>query len=173
MKKLILVLLFAPLSAFSQEGESFKRNELKLNAGYLLAGYPEISYERLLNDETGIGLSAGVSIDKDIEYKYSFIPHFRVYFSKKPGAGFFMEGNLALFGENGTNSYTSQTYPYYYYYEETTLFGFGAGIGFGGKFITKSGFIAELLAGVGRNFINNDQIDTAYPRFGVSVGKRF
>ncbi|MEO5571764.1 MAG: hypothetical protein ABIT08_12560 [Bacteroidia bacterium] len=173
MKKIILIFMLAPIFVLSQDSETFKRNEIKLNAGYLLAGYPEISYERLLNDETSIGLSAGASIDKDINFNFSVIPHFRVYFGKKPGAGFFMEGNLGFYSQKGTNYYQSQTYPYFVQYEEATIFGFGAGIGFGGKFISKSGFIAELLAGVGRNFINNDQLEDAYPRFGISIGKRF
>jgi len=166
--------MLAPIISLSQDAEPFKRNEIKLNAGYLIGGYPEISYERILNDESAVGLSVGVGLDKDIEYQFSFIPYYRVYFAKKPAAGFFIEGNLAFFTEKGSEYYQYNGYPpYTYYYEETNIFGFGAGIGFGGKFITKRGFIAELLAGVGRNFIHNDVISEAYPRFGITIGKRF
>jgi len=29
------------------------------------------------------------------------------------------------------------------------------------------------MLGVGRNFINTDVLEDAYPRFGISVGRRF
>jgi hypothetical protein len=164
---IVMFITLMPVLLFSQDSVSFKRNEIKFNVGYLLGGYPEISYERVLNDESSVGLSAGVNIENVI-YKFSFIPYYRVYFGKKPAAGFFMEGNLALFSQDGAEyDYRRGIQTY------TNFLGFGAGIGLGGKFITKKGFIVELLGGLGRNFVNSDVINEVYPRFGISIGKRF
>ncbi|MEP7169455.1 MAG: DUF3575 domain-containing protein [Bacteroidota bacterium] len=175
MKKIIFIFLFVPLYSFSQEVETFKRNEIKLNVGYLLGAFPEVSYERLINDESGAGISAGININNnnsDNHFRFGIIPHYRMYFGKKPAAGFFMEGNLAFYSQHVT-SYNYYTYGVTSYYEERNIFGFGAGIGIGGKFLSKKGVIAELLAGWGRNFVNTDHLDNNYPRFGISVGKRF
>ncbi|MFM8741663.1 MAG: hypothetical protein ACKOC0_15890 [Cytophagales bacterium] len=168
-KQFCLIVIFitlTPISLFSQDSVALKRNEIKLNVGYLLGGYPEISYERVLNEESSVGLSTGVNIENS-DYKFNFIPYYRVYFGKKPAAGFFMEGNLALFSLKRTEyDYRRGIQTY------TNFLGFGAGIGLGGKFITKNGFIAELLGGLGRNFVNTNVINV-YPRFGISIGKRF
>jgi hypothetical protein len=52
---------------------------------------------------------------------------------------------------------------------ESTNFGFGAAIGV--KLLTRNNFVGELVMGVGRLF-GKPQIE-AYPRLGVSIGKRF
>ena len=173
MKKTVLFLCFLyPLITYSQDGEAFKKNDIKLNAAYLIAGDTEISYERILDEEVGIGVSAGFRFDKDVEYKYSFIPHARFYFSRKPGAGFFMEGNVALYWEKGYR--VTYLGPYsVHVYDDASIFGFGGGLGVGGKFISRRGIIGELLGGIGRTFTNTDQLDVIYPRFGVLIGKRF
>jgi len=46
------------------------------------------------------------------------------------------------------------------------------GVSVGGKFISKKGFSAELLLGVGRNF-NDSTYNDGIARIGVSVGHRF
>ena len=50
------------------------------------------------------------------------------------------------------------------------------GVSVGGKWVTKSGFVAEIFGGIGRNILNND--DSSDPikvagRVGISIGKRF
>ena len=65
MKKLFIVLcLTSSLFGFSQEKETidFKRNELKGNALFLVLGAGEFTYERLLNEESGVGVSLYFSI---------------------------------------------------------------------------------------------------------------
>lgn len=49
----------------------------------------------------------------------------------------------------------------------------GLGFAVGAKFLTKEGWVGEIIAGGGRNFINTDEIPKAYPRFGLMLGKRF
>lgn len=90
MRKIILIALLIPLKGLSQDTEVFKRNDIMLNAGYLIAGFPEISYEHLINDESGAGISVGFSVDKNIDYKFEATPHYRFYFAKKPASGFFL-----------------------------------------------------------------------------------
>ena len=116
---------------------------------------PEISYERILEDNMGIGLSlsAGIGDDDDFsEYRFLAIPHYRLYFGKKRAAGFFIEGNAAvgsvreryiMYYNSSTNMYlTSNTS------NATTNFGLGAAVG--AKFLTRNGFTGEIYGGVGR-----------------------
>jgi hypothetical protein len=46
------------LSGYSQQKKyDFKRNELKGNALFLVLGAVEVTYERILNEDTGLGVS--------------------------------------------------------------------------------------------------------------------
>jgi len=163
MKFLLLnAVLLLSIAAFSQETNDpeLAKNELKVNAAYLLGGFPEFSYSRILNDESTVGISIAFSIDSDIYYNYFVTPYYRFYFGKKRAGGFFIEGNTSLFSEESVIG--------------TDEIGFGAGFSLGGKLISKSKkWTGELLLGVGRNFVNTDVLEGAYPRFGVSVGRRF
>lgn len=159
---LLFVLLCFPgicLQAQEDVPDYIGNNELKLNAAYLLAGFAEITYERLLGDDSAIGISAGFALDNDIDYRFAVLPYYRLYFGKKRAAGFFVEGNANFFSERG--------------FESDTEFGAGLGLAVGGKLINSKGWIAELFLGLGRNLVNNDEISEAYPRAGILVGKRF
>ncbi|MFE3869709.1 hypothetical protein ACFX5F_00550 [Flavobacterium sp. ZS1P70] len=60
MKKLFIIMCkFSFLSGFVQEKETidFKRNEIKGNALFLVLGTAEITYERLINEDSGLGVS--------------------------------------------------------------------------------------------------------------------
>jgi hypothetical protein len=54
---------------------------------------------------------------------------------------------------------------------EENKFGFGLGIAVGSKFVTTSGFVFDVYAGLGRNLLESD--GQAYPRLGLTIGKRF
>lgn len=147
------------------------QNEFKANIGSLLADLPEIGYEYLLNEESGLGISVAFSIDDDVSYRFMTFPYYRMYFGKKKASGFFIEGNSAVFFQRIQRSAFFGTVN-----DPTTdasVMGFGLGIAIGGKFLTKSAFIGELYVGGGRNFINTDKINEGYPRIGISIGKRF
>ncbi len=159
---LFLALLFSPgmyLQAQEDTPDYPGDNELKINAAYLLAGFAEITYERMLRDDSAIGISAGFALDNNIDYRFAAIPYYRLYFGKKRAAGFFVEGNANFFSERN--------------FESDTEFGAGLGLAIGGKFINAIGWVAELFLGLGRNLVNNDNISEAYPRVGILVGKRF
>lgn len=184
MKRTVFLLLiaFISLNAFSQNNPSvlgwkitrdIPANELKVNLPttvFLL--YPEISYERILNSDMSLGVSAGVGLGSD-EYPLDFniTPYVRWFFGgnskslERYGAGFFIELNGSVFATE-TNSYDYNTNSYNY---NSSDFGAGLGMGIGWKYFTRNNWIGEILLGFGRDFVN----DGAYPRLGVSIGKRF
>ncbi len=172
MKK-ILVLLSLTVFVFGygqdKETTNFNKNEIKGNALMLVAGAFEVTYERLLNEESGAGVSLFVPYDTTIGTKFSLTPYYRFYFGKKPAAGFFAEG----FGMINSYEYNNNTY-----YNGNSNTGnradFALGFGIGGKWITKKGFVFEINSGVGRNLFNSN--DTDYKivgRGGITLGYRF
>lgn len=175
MKKLfVLLCLTSSLFGFSQEKETidFKRNEIKLNVAFLVAGAFEGTFERIINEESAFGVSIFVPIIEDIEPNFQLTPYYRYFFGKKPAAGFFAEGFGML------NSYESYVYnnnsydPYNSNIESRTDFALGFGLG--SKWITSKGFLFEINAGVGRNLFNSS--DTDYEivgRGGITFGYRF
>nr|WP_315175090.1 DUF3575 domain-containing protein [uncultured Flavobacterium sp.] len=172
MKKiLVLLALGFSMSGIAQETEtvSSKKNEMKVNALFLVAGALEVSYERIISDESAFGASLFLAIDDDIDTKFMFTPYYRYYFGKKTAAGFFAEGFGSL------NNYES--YKYNTTGNEsrtTTRTDFALGFGLGAKWITKKGFIFEINGGVGRNLFNST--DTDYEiigRGGITFGYRF
>ena len=175
MKKLVLLLfLFSFTFGYSQEKEQvdFKKNEIKGNALFLVVGALEVTYEHLLNEESGIGVSLFVPYDNSINTNFSLSPFYRFYFGKKPAAGFFVEGFGML------NSYTQQasTGSFFTNYvgPEKDVTDFALGFGLGAKWITNKGFIFEINGGVGRNLINsNDKDFEIVGRGGITLGYRF
>lgn len=177
MKKIILFLcLFISALSYAQvnteaDAPKFpqdieKKYELKINALTLLAAkWIDVSYENLINEESSFGVSLALNTDTtETDLKYSLTPYYRRYFSNKFARGFFVEGFGMLFSA-----------------KDTDLFGFGSqefktgvamGVSIGGKFISKRGFSAELLLGVGRNF-SDSTYNEGIARIGISVGHRF
>lgn len=191
MKNTILTVLIAGTALISQaqtiaQSESKTvatkydgKNELKVNLLNSILALPEISYERLLEDNMGVGLSVAFGIgdaaDDLSEYKFLATPHYRLYFGKKPAAGFFIEGNAGLasireryyvYSYNSINGFTLSSY------EDKTKFNFGLGAAVGAKFLTRNGFLGEISGGLGRFFGSNKTVD-AFPRIGITLGKRF
>lgn len=180
MKKslFITIALFAvSLTSFSQEitnktnkEETF--NEIKLNGLYLIAGSFELTYERILNDESGVGISVFIPFDEEVkdDVNYYISPYYRFYFGKKPAAGFFMEGFGML---NSVNEfiYNSNLNDF----EKKSITDFALGIGVGGKWVTNSGFVGELNLGFGRNLFNNyENSDLKFVgKIGITLGYRF
>lgn len=178
---LIACLFVLNFSSMAQEKTSDKdylkgKNEIRLNIAMSIAGLPELSYERFLEDNIGVGFSAAAAIDKpeNISLRSVFMPYGRMYFGKKQNAGFFIEANLALAGQR--DRYTD------YYYDTSGMFitktvdvnsvNFGIGAAVGVKLMTRNGYVGEIYAGGGR-FFGNTTISNGFPRVGVSIGKRF
>jgi hypothetical protein len=177
---LLVALLVSFFTIQAQENESetsVDKHELKLNALYMVAGSFEVTYEYLLNEESGIGISVFLPYDDEIkeDVNYFVSPYYRFYFGNKYASGFFLEGFGML---NSTNWYYSELVgdvdPVYVVREETVT-DFALGIGLGGKWITKRGLLGELNLGFGRNLFNsNDFEDNDFVgKVGITVGYRF
>ena len=191
MKKsiFILAILAISISAFSQQRtRSFmgwhlakdapaKLNEVKLNLGTsIFALYPEFSYERIISEDFGLGASAGIGLDPDSDFpmNFAFTPYARWYFGgnannlQKYGAGFFIEANGSLFSTKFANEIVSSGNSTYTH-NNGDGFGAGLGVGVGWKYLSRNNWVGEFLLGVERDFVN----DGAYPRMGITIGKRF
>jgi hypothetical protein len=170
MKKLILLsLIIATSFGYSQEKKQdnalLRKNELKLNAASLILGVFEITYERIIDEESSFGTSLFLNAEDDIATKFRLTPYYRYYFGRKPAAGFFAEG----FGS--INTYNNNI-DYNYKTENTSDFALGFGVG--GKWITKKGVVFEIYGGVGRNLLNKNNSELeVIGRGAISVGYRF
>lgn len=181
MKKTIILvasLLFC-YTGFGQEKKEvsdFKKNEIKINALYLVLGAFDLTYERAINDESSFGTSVTFLVDKeaDISTAFAISPYYRFYFGKKPVSGFYMEG---------FSLYQSVKRDNYYYYDGDTYVdekvqAFALGIGLGGKWYTKRNVMFEIGAGIGRNLsISSNVPNTDYEKItgkiAIAVGYRF
>ncbi len=196
MKKLIVLNLLLALSlmGYAQNTEPLKTtiqkdaekigqggsNELKFNLLNAVIGMPEISYERLLADNMGIGASVFAALDNDVQYKFAFTPYYRIYFGSKKASGFFIEGsgNITTIRDDYTNydflAYTSVPPGYFSVDRETNETHFGLGAAVGAKFLTRNGFLGEIYAGANRLLSQKSSyVGDAYPRIGITIGKRF
>ena len=205
MKNLFLLLNFITVfSAFSQNTEVpavpqpivepkaetkstiAKSDEIKLDFFYLIfAGALNISYEHILNEESGIGATLILSSGEELNTTFSLTPYYRFYFGKKPAAGFFFEGFTSINSFKSdviTNSNGFDPIFYGQVIERKSVTDLAVGIGLGGKWVTKNGIIFELSSGIGRNLLNNytsgnsnglKTSDRIFGRGGISVGYRF
>ncbi|WP_316829363.1 DUF3575 domain-containing protein [Pedobacter aquatilis] len=194
MKKhfLLALIMASSLFAFAQTDSVSKtikakseaighggNNEVKINLLNTVIGIPEISYERLLEDNMGVGVSLAVRLTDENVYgsriNYLVTPHYRLYFGSKKANGFFIEGNAAVISykefDGSTLPYTSYPVGFDYSTLDKNYTKFGLGVAAGAKFLTRNGFLGELLLGGGRVFKSNS-ID-AFPRIGITIGKRF
>lgn len=143
-------------------------------------GLPEINYERIIDENFGLGLAAAVSLEdvEDSNLRSLFLVYGRLYLGNdKPATGFYIEGNTGLVLQKAINYYDETYYYSGYNYSSSaygtskTYSGLGIGVAAGYKFITKNDWVGEFSLGVGRVFGN--RVIDAYPRVGISIGKRF
>lgn len=181
----VLCFLLLPGISIAQEDiiqdndqQELDRDELKINVFNLIAfEFADFSYERLINEEASFGLGllfkvGGVDDSDDFYRTFSLTPYYRRYFSKGYASGFFIEGFGML------NSGEEEIFDFDEQAGELVLSGdnytdFALGISVGGKFISSRGFIAEIYAGIGRNFFNTDISPEIVSRGGISLGFRF
>jgi len=165
------MLLFVVTFSVAQEKKEIypqdvnKKHELKINAlTLLLAKWIDVSYERLIDEESSFGTAVTINTDSfETDLNYAITPYYRRYFSGKFARGFFVEGFGMLFSAEDNFLFDTNN-------EDVT--GLAIGISVGGKFVSYKGFTAELVLGVGRNFLESEN-NEAVGRFGISVGYRF
>lgn len=185
MRKILFVLvLLVTFSSYAQQEviePSEKKNEVYLNAFNLIAfKWLDVSYERILNEESSIGVAVLTTLDQDSfgydSYrKYSITPYYRHFFSNNYAKGFFMEAFTMINGgeyETYDGYYDSINEIYIDEYEVTDYTDVAFGISVGGKFISKRGFVGEIHAGVGRNLLVDNSPEVV-GRGGISFGYRF
>lgn len=157
-----------------------KKNEFRVDPFYLVfGGALRATYERVLNEESGIGVDLLLSNGKDINTTFSLSPYYRFYFGRKPSAGFFFEGFAMYSSFKAREIYSVNNGNYFFSnnYAETNVSDLSVGFGLGGKWITRKGVIFELSAGVGRNLLNDykkyESGTNITGKGGLSIGYRF
>lgn len=168
MRKLHFVLLllgfsFAHAQTNSEDSTKVRSNDIMLSPIELIAAPAlNISYERLLNNSTGVGLNALLNFkdrNSDDDAAFSqFSPYVRVYFGKKYAAGFFVEGFVPI----TTTHYTIHPNMPYGEPVRNTQTTVGIGVGFGGKWVMKNNILFEASAGIGRRFGNLEKHYNSY-----------
>ena len=173
-KSIALLLFFSTIMTYSQEktAPDFKKNELKGNALFLVLGAVEVTYERILNEDTGLGVSVFFVNQDDFDSNVMLTPYYRAYFGKKPAAGFFVEG-FSMFNTGVASS------TYYYdnnnnisRIERDRYSDFALGFGLGSKWVHKKGYVFEINAGIGRNLLSKESPEVV-GRGGITIGYRF
>lgn len=167
-------------TTFKEEAPTFSKNELKGNALFLIIGAVEITYERIINGDSGAGLTFFVAYDENnFNMKYSVTPYYRFYFGKKPAAGFFV-GGFAMYNQfedycsNCDYYYDENFDPIYRNNREEVSNNFALGISVGAKWVIKNGFILEINSGIGRNlYRSNDDAPDIIGNGGIILGYRF
>jgi len=191
MKKIFLslLLLVLSLSVFSQDeadedmSSLSNFNEIKLNGLYLVAGAFDLSYERTLNEESGLGITVFIPFDEELKEDINFYisPYYRIYFGKKYAAGFFMEGFTIIGSYNDPRVRSFQSLQGFDpIFDERIasldekVIDLAIGIGLGGKWVTNGGFVGELGLGFGRNLFNIEESDIEFiGKIAITIGYRF
>jgi hypothetical protein len=148
----------------NQESGSERKNDIILDP-ILLIAVPmiNVSYERLINKDMGIGVNAMVTLSDEVDDFKQFSPYFRYYMGKKYASGFFFEGFVPVTLQNDAYySYQYDDYTNSYYYinnakKNTTTVGIGFGVG--GKWIIKDRLVIEASGGIARRFGDFDNYD--------------
>ena len=195
MKNILLLFFVFSLTTYSQDkiqqvevvetdtqiqnfSTEIGQNELRFDFLPLLYFYDYFSatYERMNDTSTAYGVSMLINFGEDNELNDNFAvtPYFRIYFLESEdygGYGFFAEVfSKFAFGEfegylDNTNILLDENY-----------FDIALGVALGRKWINRKGYSFEILAGIGKNLLyDNDQLDRSETmgRFSVSIGKRF
>ncbi|MBJ7880044.1 DUF3575 domain-containing protein [Gelidibacter salicanalis] len=179
----VFLMLFAVVGAQAQNDSikknNFGKNELKLNAVFLLFGSFEPSYEYNLTEQSSIGVSAFLPFDEtnfEMDINYYISPYYRIFFGRKYAAGFFLEG-FGMLNSIEQKLYITSTEGNYNYRDEDVT-DFALGFGVGGKWVTTGGFVFEVNGGIGRNFFNTNSSEyydysPIVGKFGFNLGYRF
>lgn len=180
MKKnfLLAMILFAFYSVNAQntktnEDPSERKNEIKLNLIAPLSGAVEAGFERYLNKNSSLGISAFMVYDntKEEDLNYFISPYYRYYFGKKYASGFFAEGFGMFTSIDGKKIYAADNIAFT---EGKNVYDLALGAGLGWKLVTKKGIVFEANAAYGRLVFNADKTDhNQVIKLGLSMGYRF
>ena len=182
IRKLLLglALVFAFSNMNAQEEQTQRRNDIVADP-FLIIAVPLLSasYERLLTEDSGLGINALVGLGSQTKGFSQFSPYYRMYFGKKFAQGFFLEGFLPITTtEENEKIFVPEEFGGYYRTGDprkvTTA---GIGFGVGGKWVVKKALVIEVNGGIARRFGKN--LDDAWLAEGVTgklmggIGYRF
>jgi hypothetical protein len=165
MKKILFSLLLLSSSL------TFAQQEVKLDvADALVIRSIEISYERIINEESSIGISALFNLaEQDVDFRYNenvmITPYYRHFFTKEYKWNFFGEGFLGI--NSGKKESEKDSNVFDIEYTDAAL-----GIAVGTKYVSEGGLTIDIFGGLGRNLFGTDS-PTLVPRIGLNVGWRF
>jgi len=164
MKKILfgLSLIFGTFAIQAQETTEKKRKNDILADPILLIAVPlaNVSYERLISENKGIGINAMINLDRETDRFTQFSAFYRIYFGKKYASGFFLEGFIPVTTEsNDIYTYNYDNINGYYYTSSVKKGNFttvGIGFGVGGKWVMKNNLVIEASGGIARRFGDRD-----------------
>lgn len=172
MKKIFTILTFF-VTLFSlhaqdlnsnMENGSERKNDILIDP-FLLIAVPlaNVSYERLINQDMGIGVNAMITLSDEVDDFKQISPYFRYYLGRKYASGLFFEGFIPVTMQKDNFYYTeydSPTMTYYYKYGgDKTITTVGVGFGVGGKWVIKDRLVIEASGGIARRFGDFDKYD--------------
>ena len=192
MKKTLLILFFlVPLYIISQEvqkvevvksdtqienlNELLGQNEIKVDfLDFILFPALTLGYEKNRNSSTAYGATMFINFDTELgsewNDKFAITPYYRFYFLESQDYG-----GYGVFAEIFTKFSSAKTENYSDAKSESYT-DISPGLAVGRKWINRKGFTFELMFGVGRNLLYDEDVNgmnTATIRSGVSIGKRF
>lgn len=171
LSTLFLSILIIQGIAQDESEKNFGRHELKLNlVNLIVLENVELNYEYIAGDDFTVGLAANYWWDEFSDFNFIFFPNARFYPSQaEAGTGFFTELSIPIFAYDDEECFFSNSAVTC---SEDNKVGVGVGVAAGYKLLSKNGFVAEILLGIGRDFDDSTSID-AIPRLGITFGKRF
>lgn len=153
-----------------QPSDKQKKNEVKINAlGLIAFSVIDLNYEYVFSEESAFGAALFIDLGNSDSFEgreFGLRPYYRKYFSRKYGKGFFIEG-FGLLNTGDERRFFGGLD------EDRNFSGFALGVGIGGKWVTPSGFLAELNFGVGRNVIRSEFAPDFVGVASIGVGARF
>ena len=192
MKKTLLILFFlVPLYIISQEvqkvevvksdtqienlNELLGQNEIKIDfLDFIIFPALTLGYEKNRNSSTAYGATMFINFDTDLgsewNDKFAITPYYRFYFLESQDYG-----GYGVFAEIFTK-FSSAKIENYSDAKSESYTDISPGLAVGRKWINRKGFTFELMFGVGRNLLYDEDtngMSTATIRSGVSIGKRF
>ena len=191
MKKLIIIFVLIPLLNIAQEVQKVEviksdtqienlnkllgQNGIKIDVlDFIIFPALTLGYEKNRNSSTAYGATMFINFDTDLgsewNDKFAITPYYRFYFLESQDYG-----GYGLFAEIFTK-FSSAKIENYSNLKRKSYTDISPGLAVGRKWINRKGFTFELMFGVGRNLLYDEDVNgmnTATIRSGVSIGKRF
>ena len=188
MKKMIFLLLLAPMTIIAQENKlESKKNEVRFDVlSVITSGKFGLTYERFLGSDFSVGFNANFSNSSKTKEdfnvnsrnnlpKYEFNPYVRYALSKSKKRYYFAEifasanggdfKEIVLLTDSNNNDYYATQVSKY------TDVGLGGALGY--KMYIQDAWVIEFLVGFGSNLTNREKSPDVISRVGLSFGYRF